>query len=191
MSSKSKTSNSDATKHGGGFVSRLLHKHSDDKDNEKLAPKVSTATPPAPGSNQAPTKAKEPAAKRETTPKPEVHPDPPTLQQPNSASSRKGRRAAAEKRLEDAAKALSKSMTKGPAAVPDSIGLQQLSNIKDVEGTAKQLESAIDGIIDARSIKANADSRRVWKDCIKNWYKAIYPYAKFGLEQVKVRSLLF
>jgi len=77
-------------------------------------------------------------------------------------------------------------MSKTPAQIPDAIGLQHLSSVKDVEGTAKHLESAIDGLIDAREIKADADSRRVWKNCVKHWYKAIYPYVSFGLGQVAV-----
>ena len=77
-------------------------------------------------------------------------------------------------------------MSKTPAQIPDAIGLQHLSSVKDVEGTAKHLEWAIDGLIDAREIRANADSRRMWKNCVKHWYKAIYPYVSFGLGQVAV-----
>jgi hypothetical protein len=157
------TSNSKSSTLGNknpGFVSRLSRPPSDDDDKRQTAP--------------------------ENPPKGTMMTSPHPAERTHRSRSR---RAEAENRLQEAATALSKSMSKSPAKVPDAIGLERLDSIKDVEGTAKRLEYAIDGIIDARAIKANADSRRVWKDCIKHWYKAMYPYVRFGLKEVKVRFL--
>jgi len=173
-----------------GFVSRLFHRGSDDTD--KKSPLVSASKAPDTAKTTTGTVQPSPdpdvkaVSEPETPSKAEIGPHPTPVVQAWSGPSKRSRREEAEKRLEDAAGALSKSMAKSPAQVPDTIGLQHLGNIKDVEGTAKQLESAIDGIIDARRIKANGDSRRVWKDCLKSLFKAVYPYLNVGLTEVEV-----
>ena len=190
MSSKSKSGDA-GSKTRRGFVSRLFHRRSDDTD--KKTPLVISPIPPDTAKTTAETVQPSPEvnaiSEPETPSKAEIGPDPSPVVQARSGPSKRSRREQAEKRLEDAAGALSKSMTKSSAQVPDAIGLQHLSNIKDVEGTAKQLESTIDGIIDAREVKVNVDSRRVWKDCIKNWFKAVYPYLNVGLTEVEVNLI--
>ena len=47
-------------------------------------------------------------------------------------------------------------MSKDAVPVPDAIRLQHLGNIKDVERTAKRLESAVDAIVDVRETEVNA-----------------------------------
>ena len=179
-----------------GFVSRLI-RHRSDNDSKRPAspaPSGQVASPPHPADdNQRPPKARIPppeirSQKAEVSP---VGTTPQPTAQLTSAPSKKNRRAEAETRLQNAATTLSESMSKSPAKVPETIGLQHLDNIKNVEGTAKQLESAVDRIIDAREIKVSAESRRLWKDCIKKWYKAMYPYVKVGLKEVKVRIMFF
>ena len=178
-----------------GFVSRLI-RHRSDNDSKRpvAATSPAVASPPHPADdNQWPPKARIPpqeirSQKAEVSP---VGTAPQPTAQLTSAPSKKNRRAEAETRLQNAATTLSESMSKSPAKVPETIGLQQLDNIKDVEGTAKQLESAVDRIIDAREIKVSAESRRLWKDCIQKWYKAMYPYVKVGLKGVKVRIIFF
>lgn len=185
MSFKSKNKDPGDKKHQG-FVSSLFHRHSDDNEKNAKAAKSTTLAKSPETPPQFP-RVDATSSKPELAGKPEPSSTAPPIKPPPTTSvpAKKGRREESEKRLEDAAVALSKSMSKSPIELPDAIGLQHLGNIKDVEGTAKQLESAVDGIIDKRQIKANADSRRVWKDCIKHWFKAIYPYVNFGLEQVK------
>ena len=102
----------------------------------------------------------------------------------------KTRRLQAEKRLHDAATALERAMSKTgeKVQVPESIGLQHTDNVTDVTMTAKELETAIDGIIDARALRASADSRNVWKTCVGSWFKASYPYVKLCLKGVQVRN---
>lgn len=188
MSSKSKSSDSDSKKHRG-LVSHLFHHHADDNDDPKppnSQKSASSVTFPDKAPQSASVQLASP--KSETRPKTEPIATVPTVQQPMTIAGppKKSRREDAEQRLQDSTAALSKLISKSPAPVSDAIKLQKLTNVKDVEGTAKQLESAIDDIIDARKIKANADSRRVWKDCIKSWFKAIYPYINVGLTEVEV-----
>jgi hypothetical protein len=189
MSSKPKSGDA-GSKRRCGFVSRLFRRRSDDTDKKApivSAPKAPDTAKTTTGTVQASPSDVKAISEPETPSKTEIGPNStPVVQVDRSGPSKRRRREQAEKRLEDAAGALSKSMTESPAQVPDAIGLQHLGNIKDVEGTAKQLESAIDGIIDAREIKANVDSRRVWKDCLKSWFKAVYPYLNVGLTEVEV-----
>lgn len=102
----------------------------------------------------------------------------------------KARRLQAEKKLHEAATTLNKAMSKAneKLQVPESIGLQHIETVSDVAATAKELETAIDGIIDARALRASADSRNVWKTCLQGWFKASYPYVRTCLEGINVRK---
>jgi hypothetical protein len=114
----------------------------------------------------------------------------PTVTEAPEKHSGKARRLQAEKRLQEAGTALSKAMSKTSEKpqVPESISLQHIETVNDVATTAKELETAIDGIIDARALRASADSRNVWKACVRGWFKASYPYVKTCLEGINVRK---
>ena len=145
-------------------MSRLFHHHADDNDDPKPPNSSKSASSVAfPDKAPQPASVQSASSKSETGPITEPIATVTAVQQPMTVTGppKKSRGEDAEKRLQDSAAALSKSMSKSPAPVPDAIGLQKLTNIRDVEGTAKQLESAVDDIIDAREIKANADSRCV------------------------------
>jgi hypothetical protein len=198
MSSKSKSNDSGGKKHG--FASHFFH-HSDDNkkkshpENDATQQTVPATVRVPPSNSETPNKPEVSTLKPETPSKPDAplkpapKGDPVTTTPVQQPEKKLGRRAEAEKRLESAAAGLAESMSKDPAKVPESISLRHLDNIKDVKGTAKQLELAVDRIIDERDIKANIDSRRVWKDCIKSWFKAVYPYVSVGLKEVSVSYL--
>lgn len=107
----------------------------------------------------------------------------------SAASKKPSRREQAEKQLEDASKRLNETMSKvsGKLEVPDTIGLLN-HRIDDVEGTARNLETQIDIIIDARRVNASLSSRQMWKNCVQGWFKAIYPYVNTCLKEVGVKS---
>ena len=87
----------------------------------------------------------------------------------------------AKKQLEAAATNLNEMMSKvsEQRQVPEAIGLQNIKEGDNVEAIAKDIEDAIDHFIDARKIKlATASSRDVWKNCVKGWYKASFPFVK-------------
>jgi hypothetical protein len=112
--------------------------------------------------------------------------------QPKQAVKNSGeeRRLAAEKQLQEAGITLRKAMAKVSGKlevnISEPIGLQHLNHVEDVAATATNIEITIDGIIDARALRASSDSREVWKDCASTWFKALYPYIKIGLKQVNV-----
>jgi hypothetical protein len=105
---------------------------------------------------------------------------------PHSAESR---RLAAERLLQNAADGLNQAIAKlsGKLQIPEAIGLQNIDHeVDDVAQTAKSIEAAIDGFIDARRLQATTDSRTMWKSCAANLFKAFYPYVKKCLKEVGV-----
>jgi hypothetical protein len=126
---------------------------------------------------------------KNTPPSPKGSAEPPkSVVEASTPPIKISRRALSEKRLEEAAIGLNNAMSKGSKGVqvPDAIGLQHY-HLDDIEGTAHKLENAIDIIIDERKIRATSGSRQVWKNCIKGWFKAVYPYINTGLKEVGVR----
>lgn len=108
------------------------------------------------------------------------------------AQSGKTRLLQAKTQLEVAAATLNKAMSKlsGQLQVPEVIGLQNMKEIDSIEATAKDIEAAIDNFIDARKIKlSTADSREIWKNCVKGWYMATFPYVKPCLDAIGVMTL--
>lgn len=101
----------------------------------------------------------------------------------------KGRLLQAKKELEAAVVTLNEAMSRisDQLQVPEAIGLQNLNDANDIQATARDIETAIDNIIDARKLKlANAGSREVWKNCVKGWYKAAFPYVKPCVDSIGV-----
>jgi len=107
-------------------------------------------------------------------------------------SSAKGRRTRAETRLRKSAEGLSQAIAKtsGTFRVPDTIGLQNITDdIHNIPQTARNIEAAIDGFIDARQYNVSMNSRAMWKSCTSNLFKAFYPYVKECLTDVVVSLL--
>jgi hypothetical protein len=72
--------------------------------------------------------------------------------------------------------------------VPQAFALQTVDHVNDVEATCLKLETAIDTIIDQRTNACKVD-KQIWKDCVKRWYDAIFPYVKPCLHTVAVSLL--
>jgi len=102
------------------------------------------------------------------------------------------RRLQAEKAFKDASATLEKAMSKISVQlqVPEALGLQHLTKVSNVERTTKQLETAIDKILDARRLNATVEGRAKWKACITRWFKAVFPYIQPCLEAVGVSQHL-
>lgn len=128
--------------------------------------------------------------REETVKKPVLVPTDPTYGQAKNKMI--SRRAAAEEELEAAATQLNQAMTKvsGKLQVPEPLRLQECK-LNDVEGTARILQSAIDDIVSARKEKVSSETRQISRDCVKNWFTAVYPYVSVGLEEVDVCLLIY
>jgi hypothetical protein len=75
-------------------------------------------------------------------------------------------------------------------SIPETIGFQNTDNIDDVRGTAKQLESAIDDLVDSRrALQASQGRRRIVRSFIRDWFNGLFPYVKRAVTTVNV--LLF
>jgi hypothetical protein len=172
------------------FLKKTFH-HSGQGGGKKTEEKGETHV----ASNGTPletnTTAKKPPVEVTSTPVDDRPADSPTVAEAPDKHSGKARRLQAERRLHDAGTTLSRAMSEASEKlqVPESIGLQHIETVNDVAATAKGLETAIDGIIDARALRASADSRNVWKTCVLSWFKASYPYVTTCLKGVNVRKI--
>ena len=72
--------------------------------------------------------------------------------------------------------------------VPEVFQLQTVDHVNDVEATCHKLETAIDKLIDIRTVNIEA-GRQVWKECVKRWYCALFPYVRPCLSAVSVNTL--
>jgi hypothetical protein len=71
--------------------------------------------------------------------------------------------------------------------IPEELSLQNVEGVNNVEETAKQLESVIDALFDARTeLSAIPSRRRAVKDCVSRWFNASFPYIKSSLSAVGV-----
>jgi hypothetical protein len=71
---------------------------------------------------------------------------------------------------------------------PEAFALQTVDHINDVEATCLKLETAIDTIISQRINNSKVD-KQVWKECVKRWYCALFPYVKPCLTATTVNAL--
>jgi hypothetical protein len=96
-------------------------------------------------------------------------------------------REVAEVEFRKAAINLNSAMAKSssPYQIPEAIALQTVDHVTDVEATCDKLETAIDKFIHERTSIAEG-GRQVWKECVKSWYCALFPYVKPCLSAVAV-----
>ena len=90
-------------------------------------------------------------------------------------------RARADNNFKAAAQKLQKVMSMAGADIdiPDTVTLKNVEQIKDVERTGRDLESAIEDLIDSRKeMKATRGRRQIVVDCVKGWFNVSFPYVK-------------
>jgi hypothetical protein len=107
---------------------------------------------------------------------------------PPKTEDKRSRRQEAEDELKAAAAALNNAMAKVSQfiQIPESLTLEHVDHIDDVEGTAKEIANAIDKFIEDRQLKLSSGSKAVWKTCLKRWYMAAFPYIAPCLDTASV-----
>jgi hypothetical protein len=108
---------------------------------------------------------------------------------PEELVAKSRQRRIAEKNFETAAANLENALPQQATKlrIPEELSLQNVDRVNNVEETAKQLESAIDALIDARTeLSAIPSRRRAVKDCVSRWFNASFPYIKSSLSAVGV-----
>ena len=103
------------------------------------------------------------------------------------ATSKVSPRLAAEVEFRAAAIKLNEAIA-GQYQVPEAFVLQTVDHVNDVEAACLKLETAIDTIIDRRMNDSKVD-KQVWKDCIRRWYCALFPYVQPCLTTATVYAL--
>jgi len=73
---------------------------------------------------------------------------------------------------------------------PEALTLDYIDEVDDVEGMAREIAKTMDKFIDNRMFKMTSQSRAVWKDCVKRWYLAVFPYVKPCVDAVNVTIAL-
>jgi hypothetical protein len=109
------------------------------------------------------------------------------LTESSLATSKVSPRLAAEVEFRAAAKKLNDAID-GQYQVPEAFALQTADHVNDVEATCLKLETAIDAIINRRINNSKVD-KQVWKECVKRWYCALFPYVKPYLTTTTVKAL--
>ena len=95
----------------------------------------------------------------------------------------------AEERFREAAKKLGAVLPteENPIQIPDALTLKNLDQVDDIEETGKQLEKAIESLMNSRKeLKSNRTTRQTVGECINHWFKASFPYIKPTLNVVGV-----
>jgi hypothetical protein len=107
---------------------------------------------------------------------------------PAKIEDKRSRRQEADDELKAAAEALTNAMSKVSQTVqiPETLTLENVDHIDDVEGTAKEIAKAIDKFIEDRQLKLSSGSKAVWKTCLKRWYMAAFPYISPCLDTASV-----
>lgn len=92
----------------------------------------------------------------------------------------------AEKRFKDAADGLNKVIPDDYPHIPDSVSLRKI-NPTDVNQASKTLENSIEELLKSRTqAKENKERDQVFITCITRWFKASFPYVKWGVETATV-----
>jgi len=107
---------------------------------------------------------------------------------PSKTQRQLSRRQVTEAELKAAAEALNRAMSKvsQPVPAPEALALDYVDEVDDVEGMTHEIAKTMDKFIDNRMFKMTPQSRAVWKDCVKRWYLATYPYVKPCVDAVNV-----
>jgi len=126
-----------------------------------------------------------PASASESMPKPiasgrQVHEDKPS-------TPKKGR-PVAQKQFEDAAANLNNATSKVSERYPN-LTLSKIDTDDDnLDQMARNLETAIAKIIEARNTKLDAGSKQLWKKCAERWFNAVFPVVRPCVDKINVNN---
>jgi len=124
-----------------------------------------------------------PAPASESMPKPiassrQVYEDKPS-------TPKKGR-PAAEKQFKDAAANLNNATSKVCECYPNLRFSKIDIDDDNMEQIVRDLETAIDNIVEARHTKVNAGNKQMWKKCAERWFNAVFPVVRPCVDKINV-----
>jgi hypothetical protein len=100
------------------------------------------------------------------------------------------RRAKAEEKLKSVIQSLQKAVPKDKVPLLDDFDFAKFDNLESVEIGAKEIETAIEKVLEKRSQAMESESSRSqrFKGTAKTWFQASYPFASLCLTIAKLGS---